>query len=522
MGMRRASEHREDRYSSSLHVVTQEDAARVGDTKSHVAGMQRVKGSFMDSEKTQSIAAHKQEHIERIRQTRRAAIRRRQRIVATLAIVTVALVILGATKTISMLYAVIPALLLLAVLLLGAHAAKSARAWELRVAQSSKGASTTPSATSNATAKPQTDTREYRKASQSADIETRQSSVQPSNRQAQRHVRTPSSGQQAQSAPATATDVLNKAEIQRILQLAKQEQQRSKRASEASRPASVPSPASVSVQARTDVAVSKPKSSRASGGASKPQKKPQESAAARKASLPNVDMPKLEQDSQQKAASQDLISFSLGSVSETRNLQNDGPESREIKSSKQVAVAKPKPKSRHQSADKTQGKTQGKTQSTAQGKPQGKQQTAANSTMKSAVNSAMKSSTNSASNAQKKPAVATPHLEDSSATAASPSIKRSAPSAHKVDTSTQPQQPEDETREIVVAGVVDKVKSGHTQADSPNAAADNGSAFALDNNNANAEQFHADEIHAEVEPPTQSSESLSIGLETILSRRGNH
>ncbi|MFT8442477.1 hypothetical protein [Bifidobacterium aquikefiri] len=476
MGMRRASEHREDRYSSSLHVVTQEDATRVGDTKSHVAGMQRVKGSFMDSEQTQRIAAHKQEHIERIRQMRRAAIRRRQFIVAALAIVTVVLIVLGATTTISMLYALIPAILLLGVLMLGARAAKSARAWERRIARGSKGAANRVATIKAADARSQADTPEHRQALQPAGEKPEKTAVQPSNRRLYRDGHTPSFHQRMQTSPATATDVLNKAEIQRILQLAKQEQQRSEKSSSASRSVSVESSASARSQTSAHTTVSKPDSHNVAGAS-----EPQRQAAARKASLPNVDMPKLEQDSQQKAASQDLISFSLGSARDAHDLQSSGPESREIKSSKQVSIASPTPKRSGQLTDKSQGE----------------QHTASKSTLTS------------------------PRVGAAQGPAASTVAEQPVKSVRKESDSSQSRQAADETREISVAGVVGKAELESALADSPTAAADAESELDR-HSDGDSEQFHANELHAEVDPPTQSSESLSIGLETILSRRGNN
>ncbi|MFT9393507.1 MAG: hypothetical protein ABF581_07845, partial [Bifidobacterium sp.] len=150
--------------------------------------------------------------------------------------------------------------------------------------------------------------------------------------------------------------------------------------------------------------------------------------------LPNVDMPKLEQNSQQQAASQDLISFSLGTVRKSPEQDGDGPESLEIKSSRQVSVAIPRPKV------------------------------------------------------------------------------------------------EDETSEISVAGVVGKAELQSALADSAidaqgeDAVAEDSSDTAngsSEESGSDSHAFHDAEIHASVEPPAQSSESLSIGLDAILSRRGS-
>lgn len=473
MGMRRASEHREDRYSSSLHVVTQDDAARVGDARSHAGDMQRVKGSFMDSDRTQRNAAHKQEHIERIRQMRRAAIRRRQLIVATLAVIAIVLVAISATKLISFWYCLIPVALLAVVLALGARASSAAREWERRIAAADRGGQDAAGrrpvnrGASDGRARMQAERQPEVGSSKNPTVQSTRApqSVQTSgsahpSRSAQRQIRKNqqphSSLRQSEAAPATATDVLNKAEIQRILQLARQEQRHAAKSNAAKSNAEkapldsgrnrtegtgeaeasvIVADASPTERASADVEKTAGKTARSMAPQEARNAAPQQAkATSGKAALPNVDMPKLEQNSQQQAASQDLISFSLGTVRKSPEQDGDGPESLEIKSSRQVSVAIPRPKV------------------------------------------------------------------------------------------------EDETSEISVAGVVGKAELQSALADSAidaqgeDAVAEDSSDTAngsSEESGSDSHAFHDAEIHASVEPPAQSSESLSIGLDAILSRRGS-
>lgn len=411
MGMRRASEHREDRYSSSLHVVTEQDATSVGDTKSHVVGMQKVKGSFMDSEQTQRTVVRNKEHIERVRRMRREAIHRRQIVVATLAILTLVVMVAGWIAHFSMFYAAIPAVLLCVVIALGVRASRSAREWERHLSRTGA----------------HVHTQEH--AQQTVHESTKRTAVardssQLVNSSKSTNSKSPTISDRPSPQPA-ATDVLNQAEIQRILQLAKQEQQRAIVQQEHTTAAQVQHDG-VKTQASADTA----------------EKPVLESSP--KAALAHVDMPKLEQDSEQQAASQDLISFSLGTVRNAAAEDDNGPESLEIKSSRQVSVAVPRP------------------------------------------------------------------------------VK-------------------DDTREISVAGVVGTIAAQSTHSKdahdnvaqaTPSGDTDNQTVDGADKSDratdtdslANDEHhsFHDAEVHAKVEPPEQSSESLSIGLEAILSRRNTN
>ena len=113
-GMRKVAEHREDRYSSSLHLVDKDSGTRFSDERTPPA-----KGIIMQSDHTRG-AKYSSEHIARVRQLRRAAIRRRRIIVITLLAITVLVLGISFPLKFSPLFALIPAALLAVVLALGA------------------------------------------------------------------------------------------------------------------------------------------------------------------------------------------------------------------------------------------------------------------------------------------------------------------------------------------------------------------------------------------------------------------
>ena len=111
-GMRKVAEHREDRYSSSLHLVDKDSGTRFSDERTPPA-----KGIIMQSDHTRG-AKYSSEHIARVRQLRRAAIRRRRIIVITLLAITVLVLGISFPLKFSPLFALIPAALLAVVLAL--------------------------------------------------------------------------------------------------------------------------------------------------------------------------------------------------------------------------------------------------------------------------------------------------------------------------------------------------------------------------------------------------------------------
>lgn len=129
-GMRRASQHRQDQMSASLHLLDESETGRFGD-----AERQRVKGLVMQPQQDGSRAKQEEARIKRVRLLRRAAIRRRRMLVAALGIVTVCVAVMSYVLAYSLWYCIVPTSLLLLVLVSGARASAKARQWEQRVAQ---------------------------------------------------------------------------------------------------------------------------------------------------------------------------------------------------------------------------------------------------------------------------------------------------------------------------------------------------------------------------------------------------
>lgn len=127
-GMKTMLEHREDRFSPTLHLVGEWSAARICDGTGMLA-----KGACMQP--TQRKRTLTPERIARIRAARRAAIRRRCVLVGALAVLTVLVFIVGCSGAFSPAFVLIPGAMLTAVLYFGSRAAKHAREWEARVAK---------------------------------------------------------------------------------------------------------------------------------------------------------------------------------------------------------------------------------------------------------------------------------------------------------------------------------------------------------------------------------------------------
>ena len=127
-GMKSMLEHREDRFSPTLHLVGEWSTARICDGTGMLA-----KGACMQP--TQQKRTLTPEYIARIRAARRAAIRRRCVLVAALAALTFVVFLAGCSGIFSPVFALIPGAMLAVVLYFGARASKHARAWEACIAK---------------------------------------------------------------------------------------------------------------------------------------------------------------------------------------------------------------------------------------------------------------------------------------------------------------------------------------------------------------------------------------------------
>ena len=382
-GMKRASEHRQDRLSTSLHMVGREDGMRFCDRQSRT-----VKGLVMQQGQQDGNRRSQAQRIKQIRQLRRAAIRRRRILVLALLVIT--LLVAGCSFLVgySPWFTLIPLALVVVVLAAGAHASAQARAWERNLAQRrarqrrQQAASLTKSKTSGKpgqaksegrteTATDVLDQGEIRrtlaqaKADQQAALQARQhNSAKPAN---------PAVGSSKTQGSAGSVKSTEKAAAQTghatsRPSAAKKASDRTPAKQAASRPkASKPATTKSSTAAKAASKPAAPKSSVDKSAASKPAAR---SAAAQSgksgpvsASVGNARPASSAQDDATNelkrispspaldafgmAAGQDLISFSLGSASgegsdmDGKKSEDEGPHSLEIKSTRQVSVARP-------------------------------------------------------------------------------------------------------------------------------------------------------------------------------------
>lgn len=292
-GMKRAAEHRQDRYSPSLRIVEAEDGRRFGDIEPYQA-----KGAAMPAS-TQS-ARLTTEHIAHIRELRRESIRRRQILVASLLAVDIVVFALAFIVHYSPLFALIPLALTAAVLAMGANAARQARQWERRVSRyEQKKTSATPAQQG------QIDSPAKNHAAESA-----------------------APAVQTSRADDAATEVMEQRQIRRVLHDAEVEQAKAKALREAQakadREAAAPQAADHSEAETPSLTVRDERDAHDSVA---------DDATSELASV----QPARALDVFDMATSQDLISFSLGAD----HAEDNAPESLEIKSTRQVSKATP-------------------------------------------------------------------------------------------------------------------------------------------------------------------------------------
>ena len=333
-GMKRVDEHRQDRYSPSLHIVDAENGRRFGDIKPH-----KAKGAAMPA--STPSARLTSEHIAHVRELRRAAIRRRQILAVCLLAITVLVFAVSFPLHFSPLLALIPFVLLLLVLVLGANASRQARQWERKVvryerAHSGTGWSKKPSAESK-------DSKRVNKAEPVA-------AVTAPAKELSEHVED------------AATEVMEQRQIRRALRDAEIEQAKAKalRQSAADKPAAEPSAmvdesadrksaaetsessATPDASVRTDKSIESDKSvaPRVEPSLTVRDERDErdDAAAAADATSELVSVrPARALDVFDMSTSQDLISFTLGGEHNADN----APESLEIKSTRQVSKAEP-------------------------------------------------------------------------------------------------------------------------------------------------------------------------------------
>lgn len=329
-GMERVNEHREDRYSPSMHLVDADSGTRFSDVHTPQA-----KGAIMQSARSHG-AVPSPERIAEVRRLRRAAIRRRRIIVVSLLAVVVVVLALSFPLRFSPLFALIPAVLLGVVLALGARASRHARAWERRVAAARASAA-------KPAAPPRAENRAAFDVAADRDAQDRSSGIVATTGVVTSEV------PDGQSAP---TDVLEQREIRRALRDAEREQAEAlARRKERRREHDAAMAAQAADDARPVAAEPEPQPE---PSAAQPQEASAEAAAPSQAepdghAIAVTDMtaelssvtPARAIDAFDMATSQDLISFSLGAPRDGFDVATAEPQSLEIRSTRQVAKAVP-------------------------------------------------------------------------------------------------------------------------------------------------------------------------------------
>lgn len=346
-GMKRVDEHRQDRYSPSLHIVDAENGRRFGDIKPY-----KAKGAAMPA--STPSARLTPEHIAHVRELRRAAIRRRQILAVCLLAITVLVFAVSFPLHFSPLLALIPFVLLLLLLVLGANASRQARQWERKVVRyerthSGTGWSKKPSAESK-------DSKRVNKAEPVAAVTAPAEQIEDAVTEVmeQRQIRCALRDAEIEQAKAKALRQ-SAAAYQAAGEHARQPDKSDTAQSAADKPAAEPS-AMVDESADRKSAAETSESSAAPDASARTDKSTKsvaprvepsltvrderderdDAAADATSELASV-RPARALDVFDMATSQDLISFTLGGEHNADN----APESLEIKSTRQVSKAEP-------------------------------------------------------------------------------------------------------------------------------------------------------------------------------------
>lgn len=449
-GMKRVDEHRQDRYSPSLHIVDAENGRRFGDIKPY-----KAKGAAMPA--STPSARLTPEHIAHVRELRRAAIRRRQILAVCLLAITVLVFAVSFPLHFSPLLALIPFVLLLLLLVLGANASRQARQWERKVVRyerthSGTGWSKKPSAESK-------DSKRVNKAEPVAAVTAPAEQIEDAVTEVmeQRQIRCALRDAEIEQAKAKALRQ-SAAAYQAAGEHAKQPDKSDTAQSAADKPAAEPS-AMVDESADRKSAAETSESSAAPDASARTDK----STKSDKSVAPRVEPSLTVRDERDErddtaadatselasvrparaldvfdmATSQDLISFTLGGEHNADN----APESLEIKSTRQVSKAEPV-----------------------------------------------------------EPAVAEKLIDEARAVKAADDAKAA-----------------DAGKAVGAGNAVDTESEQRDDADT-NVATDAGDEAA---NAAQRAAFHESEERADVEAPAATTDSLGAGLDSILARRGN-
>jgi hypothetical protein len=364
--MKRVVERRQDRFSSSLHLVDENSGMRFSDGRTY-----EVKEAVMQPQQSRGAQAYR-EHVAQVRKLRREAIRRRRILVLTLAVLTLAVFGMSFVWHFNPLFALIPLLLLAMTLALGVRAARQAQEWERHVAAHRAGVSRHKAGAALETHADSSDERRNIDTGRAPQAERDDAQGDAEN------------AQNAQNRDDAPTDIMEQREIRRALRRAQEEgkaarlQHQSHAASSADaavgesarkvadKMADKAAEATVpSVEAKANADASAKNESRESAQStgvadaadvaarktaakqSSAQKTSAQSDTGHMADASDATS-ELERvhaaaalDAFDMATQQDLISFSLGAPRNVEESAQEPPESLEIKSMRQVAKAVP-------------------------------------------------------------------------------------------------------------------------------------------------------------------------------------
>lgn len=304
-GMKQVVKHRSDRYSSSLHLVSEESGTRFSDVRTPQA-----KGAIMPA--TQTDHEKNRAYIAQVRGLRRAAARRRRWLAGGLLAAAVVVFVLAIALHFTPFYALIPAALCAVVCALGVRASKQARAWEAKMAAKERERTRKTAAAAKRAAKQ----RAQQAAAQAAAAAPREEDAR--------------------------TDVLEQREIRRALHQGRIEQQEALARRQAEQAAAAQSKAQTAQPAAA-------KSEQSGVVPEDHRMHAQLVVRDHDTAYPLDETNELSRvspvsavDAFDMAVNQDLISFSLGSPRNGVQIEQDDVLSLEIKSTRQVAKATPR------------------------------------------------------------------------------------------------------------------------------------------------------------------------------------
>ncbi|WEV67805.1 hypothetical protein OZX72_02065 [Bifidobacterium sp. ESL0769] len=514
--MKRVVEHREDKYSPSLHLVDADSGTRFSDRRQPSA-----KGIVMQSERKNITASpagapvarptkamKERARVAHIRKLRREAARRRAMISAALLVVTVVVFAVSFPLKFSALFALIPATLLAVVVALGVRTANHARAWEhdLKVKRAAQAKAHKAQGKSSAVANGQVANSSNSSAQVAAQYSATplSSDEQPTGLMAEREIQKAVEQSRAEkerieirrAAQSQAEARQKKAKLQAVKKDADVAAASSQAVNVAGSAKSVSQTKRPAEQGKAQSASARKPNPHAANAAASAKKKTSKSAnnrrqnataagsgkmntvntAAKKQRIePNDATNELQQvhpaqalDVVDLAPNQDLISFSLGAPRNGVEVRNEEPKSLEIKSTRQVAKAKAK-----------------------------------------APAKGMETTSSSASKHTKKIADQSVGNKGEDSNSSVSHVAETQAESNSTEASTGPlisKKNRKRARAMARRARAAAQRDGKVKREKPTYTSD-------------PEKFHASEVSADTEAPAVSSDSLGTGLEKILERR---